>query len=165
MNWAGIAFGAAMAAAVAGGAGAAFLPRLVPAALALAGAGLGVAGMCLVLGADYVAIVVALLLGALVPSALLIVAVLAPPPEPDLRSSLRRRGAVAVLTTGIFFALVLTLTRRPWPPAGGPRQLTVEWLGSRLLTDDLPILLAAAGLLAVAASGAVALLRPRARQR
>ncbi len=165
MNWPGLLFGLALAAALTGAAAAAFLPRAHAAALALAACGLGVAGMCLTLGSDLVAIVVAVVLGALVPAALLIVATLAPPAEPDLRPSPSRRALVGVATAALAAVLTVVLARTPWPALGGQRELSFAWAGSRLLSDYLPALVASAALLGLAATTAVALLRPRARRR
>jgi NADH:ubiquinone oxidoreductase subunit 6 (subunit J) len=158
-------FGLAMATAIGGAAAAAFLPRLVPAAWSLALAALGTAGICLLLGADYVAILIALALGALLPSALIVAAVLAPPHQSDIRLSPLRRRAVTVLTVALFLVLTAVLAKMPWPAPGGASRSGYEWLGSRLLSHDLTLMLAAAALLGLAATGSVALLRPRARRR
>ncbi len=165
MNWTGLLFGLALGAVLTGGAAAAFLPRVHAAALALAACGFGVAGMCLVLGSDLVAIVVAVVLGAAVPAALMVAAALAPPAEPDVRPAPRGRLVFGAATVGMAAVLAVLLVRTPWPAMGGQRELTIAWAGSRLLSDYLPALVATAALVGLAATAAVALLRPRARRR
>ncbi len=165
MNWPGIVFGAALATAIGGAVAAAFLPRVATATLALAASAIGVALMCLALGADYLALVIAVVPGAAVPGALIAACALAPPADPDVRAARGRRVAVGAGVVALFVALTLVFAGTPWPDAAGRRELTVDWLGSRLLSDALPVLVVATALLGLAAVGAVALLRPRARRR
>lgn len=162
MNWSGMAFGLCAMLALLGGAGAAFLRDAAHAVVALAAMLLGVAGMCLVLGAGYVAVAVVLLLAVLVPAAALAAMRVAPPPAPDVREGGGRHAGIAVLVVVVFAVLGWTVTRTTWPAAGGPRDTAMVWLGWRLLTDYLPVLGLAAGLLASAAAVALHLLRTRA---
>lgn len=161
MNWSGLVFGASAALALGAGAGAAFARRTRHAVVALAAAMCGVAGICLTLGNDFVAIAALTVLGAGVPSVLLAAVLLAPPAEPDLRPGAARRAVLAALGAVCFGALALLLTRTPWAPPGGSRQTQIEWLGSRLLTDHLLTLGLVCLMLATAAMGAVAVLRAR----
>lgn len=165
MNWTGIIFGVSLAVALIGGAGATFLRRPRPAVTSLAAAMQGVAGICFAMGNDYLAIVVAALLGAVVPSVLYLALRVAPAPEPDIRTGPARATTIATIAVPLFLALAWVVVSTPWAPAGGSRQDGVEWLGSRLLTDHLLLLDLAAGLLAACACGAVALLRVRAPRR
>jgi NADH:ubiquinone oxidoreductase subunit 6 (subunit J) len=164
VNWTGVVFGVSIALALIGGVGAAFAQRPRASVYCLAIAMLGIAGICLALGNDLLAILVATVLGAGVPSAFLVALLLAPAPEPDVHAE---RGRVLVTLAGItagFAALGWLLSRTPWLPAGGTRQNAIEWLGSRFLTDHLLTLDLLAALLATAALGAVALLRGRSRR-
>jgi NADH:ubiquinone oxidoreductase subunit 6 (subunit J) len=164
MNWAGMGLGVSLALALIGGAGAAFARHPRAAVAGLAVAMLGVAGACFALGNEYLAIVVAALLGAGVPTILMLALAAAPPVESD-----RRPGRRAVLWLALMAAgagvLALVLLRARWVPAGSVSQNTVEWLGSRFLTDHLVTLDLIAALLCVAACGAVALLRGRTARR
>lgn len=164
MNWAGVIYGVSIPLALIGGVGAAFARSTRSAVVSLAGAMLGVAGVCLALGNDFIAIVVATVLGAGVPSAFLLALALAPAPDPDVRTGSRRGAVVAALMAAGFGALAWLMTRGPWPPAGGTRQNSIEWLGSRLLTDHLVTMDLLAALLATSACGAIALLRARTRR-
>ena len=60
-----------------------------------------------------------------------------------------------------FGILAWVVTQTAWVPAGGPRQESIEWLGSRFLTDHLLAMVLGAALLSLSALGAVALLRGR----
>jgi len=161
MNWTGVVFGAAMALALTGAAAAALLPRARHGIVGLAASMLGVAGICLSLGYDFLAVMIAVVLGAVVPTIMLAALLLAPLPVPDAQAGRRRATAVSVLMVLGFVALGWLLTRAPWPPAGGARQNSVAWLGSRLLTDHLLTLDLVAALLGLAALSATALLRGR----
>lgn len=164
MNVAGLLFGFSAALALVAAAGALFA-RETPHAVAAAGAAmLGVAGLCLALGSDFVAAVVALGLGVAVPACLVVAAQLAPPPVPDHRPGRARLIGVALAVLGLFAGLGWVITAAAWPPAGGPLDVSAPWLGWRLLTDDLLILILLLALLAVAGTTAAALLRARARR-
>jgi NADH-quinone oxidoreductase subunit J len=161
MNWAGLVFGLSLVLALLGAGGAAFAQRSRNAVYCLAAAMAGVAGICLALGSDFLALLVLLLLGAAVPSAMMAALLLAPVPEPDTRDE-RSRPTIVALGIAVGFGLLAwVVTQSAWLPAGGSRQQAVEWLGSRLLTDHLLTMDLAAALLGVSALGAVALLRGR----
>jgi NADH:ubiquinone oxidoreductase subunit 6 (subunit J) len=161
VNWAGLIFGAGAALALSGGVAAAFSRGARQAVFALAAAMFGVAGMCLALGNDFMAIAVLTVLGAGVPSMLFTAILLAPPAEPDRRPGAGRGASVAALAVLAALALATLLTRTRWAPAAGQRRTQIEWLGSRLLTDHLLTFGVLALLLAAVALGAVALLRAR----
>jgi NADH:ubiquinone oxidoreductase subunit 6 (subunit J) len=160
-TWAGVLFGGCAALALVGAAGAVFARETPHAVGAAAAALLGVAGMCLALGSDFVAVAVALVLGVAVPAALLVAAHVAPPPTPDLRPGRARIVGAAVLVVAGFAALGWAVTQTAWPPAVGQRDLTAPWLGWRLLTDDLLALVLLMALLGVAGIAAASLLRGR----
>lgn len=160
MNWPGLVFGASLALALACGTGAAFVQAPRGAIAMLAMAMLGVAGVCLALGNTFLAVTVGLALGVLVPAMLLAASLLAPVPEPDSRGG-ARGGWVAGGIVFAFGLLAWLLTRAPWPAQGGQRQTSIEWVGSRLLTDHLLVLELGAALLSLAGLGVVALLRGR----
>jgi NADH:ubiquinone oxidoreductase subunit 6 (subunit J) len=124
VNWAGLLFGLCAAVALLGAAAAVFA-RETPHALAAAAAALlGVAGMCLSLGSDFVAVAVALVLGVATPAAALVAAHVAPPPVPDLRPGPGRLVGVAAVILALFAALGWAVTQTAWPPAAGPRDHT-----------------------------------------
>ncbi len=163
MNVVGILFGVSLALALIGGVGIAFAVTTRASVYALATAMLGVAGVCLALGNDFVAIVVLVMMVLTVPAVLLLTLDLAPPPQPDRSSS----GGAAI-TTGMVIggaALAWLLVRTVWLPAGGARENTIEWIGSRFLSDHLILLDLLAGFLALSSIAAIALLRGRARSR
>lgn len=159
MNWAGALFGVAAALAVAGAAAGALAASRRLAVLALIPAMLGVAGMCLALGYDFLGLVVAAVLAGGVPAA----ALLADPVAREEDGAPRRRdAAVAVLAgTATAIAALYLMFRTEWLPAAGPRQNEAVWLGWSLLSTDLAVFLMTSFLLAAAGTGAVVLLRAR----
>jgi NADH:ubiquinone oxidoreductase subunit 6 (subunit J) len=161
MNWPGLVFGLSLALALLGAAGAAFAQGARNAVVGLAVAMAGVAGICFALGNDFLALLVLLLLAAAVPAAMIGALLLAPVPEPDTRSEGRRGPTVAFAIAAGFGVLAWVVTQAAWLPAGGSRQQSIEWLGSRLLTDHLLTLELWASLLCLSALGTVALLRGR----
>ena len=164
MSWAGAWFGFCAVLAVGAGLFAALTPRSRDACNAGAFSLLGVAGACLALDAWFVALLVVLALALIASLALGVAVRTAPPAEPDHRVGARDPVA-ALAAIAVFLVLALVLTRATWRPAGGPLQLSPEWLGSRVLSDQsLPFVLAGA-VLSLASFGVVALLRPRARGR
>ncbi len=163
MNVVGILFGVSLALALIGGAGVAFAATTRASVYALATAMLGVAGVCLALGNDFVAIVVLIMMVLTVPAIFLMTLDLAPPPQPDRASS-----GVAAVAAGMAIggaALAWLLVRTVWLPAGGARENTIEWIGSRFLSDHLVLMDLLAGFLALSSIAALALLRGRARSR
>jgi len=161
MNWAGLMFGFSLALVLVGGGTAAFAQRPRIAVISLAAAMCGVAGVCLALGNDFLALLVLLLLAAAVPSAMLGALLLAPVAEPDSRAGGVRGPLVAAGIAAGFGLLAWLLTQGAWLPAGGSRQQSMEWLGSRLLTDHLLTMELGAALLGLSSLGVVALLRGR----
>lgn len=161
MNWAGLLFGVSLVAALLGAGGAAFAQRPRQAVYALGAAMAGVSGVCLALGNDFLALVVLVLLGLAVPAALLAALLLAPVSEPDTRTERLRGPLVALGIAAGFGLLAWVVTQTAWLPAGGSRQQSIEWLGSRFLTDHLLTLELCAALLSLSALGVVALLRGR----
>ena len=163
MNVIGILFGVSLVLALIGGAGVAFAATTRASVYALATAMLGIAGICLALGNDFVAIAVLIMMVLTVPAVLLLTLDLAPPPQPDVRNGVTVPVMAGMLTCGA--ALALLLGRTVWLPAGGARENTIEWIGSRFLSDHLVLLDLLAGFLALSTVAVVALLRGRARVR
>lgn len=163
MNWAGFVFGASATIAILGAAIVA-LGRGAAAAIAgFAFSMVGVAGVCLAIGDDFLAILIVLLLSAALPAGLLAAARLAPPAsQPPQRS---RIAAAVLIGAATFVALVTLIVRTPWPPAGGAREVAASWIGWRLMTDAVVALELVGALLAVAALGALALARAASRSR
>lgn len=164
VNWAGVVMGVSLALALLGAMVAAFSSRRQSAVLGLSAAMFGVAGVSLALGNDYMAIVIAVVLGAGVPAVMLLAMAATPPMETDFKPG-PRAPLVGVLLVAMFAGLALVMIRARWAPSSLMSQNTVEWIGSRFLTDHLFTLDLVAALLAVAACGAVALLRGRIARR
>lgn len=160
MSWSGPLLGVSAVLALGGALGAALLPRARWMLASMAVAMIGVCGACVAAGAGFVAVCVLASMAVMAPLALLASVAMAPPAEPD-----RRAGARSVLAplagVAAFLLLALVLTKTVWPPAGGPMQLSPEWLGSRLLIDHAFTLVLMAAVLSLAGVGSVALLRPR----
>ncbi|HEY2805252.1 MAG TPA: NADH-quinone oxidoreductase subunit J [Gemmatimonadales bacterium] len=159
MNVVGILFGLSLVVAIIGALGSALADSARTAIWSLAASMLGIAGLCLALGNDFVAIVVVIVMAILVPAILLLAVDLAPAPQLDVKE-----GSALILATGAvaaLLALAWLLVRTTWLPAGGARQNTIEWIGSRFLSDHLVALDLLAAMLALSAIGAVALLRGR----
>jgi NADH:ubiquinone oxidoreductase subunit 6 (subunit J) len=163
VNWAGFVFGGSATIAILGAAIVA-LGRGAAAVIAgFAFSMVGVAGVCLAIGDDFLAILIVLLLGAALPAGLQAAARLAPPASrPPQRS---RVAAAVVVGVTAFGALVTLIVRTPWPPAGGAREVAASWIVGRLMTDAVAALEMMGALLAVAAVGALALGRAASRSR
>jgi NADH:ubiquinone oxidoreductase subunit 6 (subunit J) len=163
-NWSGIVLGMSLALALFGAGVAGFARRPRAAVSGLSATMMGVAGVLLALGNDYLAIAVAFVLGAAVPSLLLLALTVSPSSaEADFKP--RNPVPVQVVIVVSWAVLTLGVMRARWAPQGGASQNTIEWIGSRFLTDHLLTLDLIAGLLAVAACGAIALLRGRGARR
>jgi len=161
VNWAGLVFGLSLVLVLLGAGGAAFAQQSRYAVYCLAATMTGVAGICLALGNDYLALLVFLLLAVAVPAAMIAALLLAPVADNDTRTEGRRGTFIAMGIVVGFGVLAWVLTQAAWVPAGGPRQQSIEWLGSRFLTDHLLTMELGAALLALSALGVVALLRGR----
>ncbi len=165
MNWVGALFGAsAVLAALAGGA-AAFAPRPRHAAGALALAMLGIAGVVLTIGYDFLAIAIVALLAGAVPAAALAAMRTEGTEATDARGRDVDPGVrpvmVAVVSGIAVSGAVAGLLWRTtdWVSPGGVRQVEAVWLGWSLLSTDLATFLAIGLLLAIAGIGAVLVLR------
>jgi NADH:ubiquinone oxidoreductase subunit 6 (subunit J) len=162
-NWSGVFLGMSLALALFGGGIAAFARHPRAAASGLSAAMFGVAGVLLALGNDYLAIVVAVVLGAAIPSLLLLALAVTPSVESDFKPEPRPAITSVVVVVGAMLAFAMLRAR--WAPPGPASQGAIEWIGSRFLTDHLVTLELIAGLLAVSACGAIALLRGRGARR
>ena len=118
MNWAGFIFGAAATLAILGAVIVAVARGAVPAIAGFALSMLGVAGVCLAIGDDFLAILIVLLLSAALPAGMLAAAKVAPIPAHPPRPS--RLAAATVVGLTAFGALGTIIVRTPWPAAGGP---------------------------------------------
>ena len=163
MNFTGGLFGGALVLCLGGALAAAVLKNTRAAIVALSGSMLGVAGIALALGNDFIAVLVAGLLGIAVPAVALVALRVAPAPPRDVQMDGRWSRPLLLLI--LFLILAWALLAAPWIPPGGTRQSGIEWLGSRLLTDHIILLLLLPALLAVAATSIVALLRGRSTPR
>lgn len=165
MNWSGLVIGVSLALCLLGGVITAFARTPRAATGGLAAAMLGVAGACLTMGHEYLALVIAGIGGAMIPSVMILALHAGAQPETDRRPRGARRLATATILLLVLFAVARVMTGAVWPAAGGTLQDGIEWLGTRLLTDQLLLLDLAAALLAVTACAAVALLRGRTARR
>ena len=165
MNWAGLVLGASLALCLLGATITAFAKKPRAAVAGLSAALLGVAGACLAIGNEYLAIVIAAVPGLLVPATMVLALHAAPAPDTDLRPRGRRGVFVAGILVLALLGIAWLATRTAWPPAGGTLQDGIEWLGTRLLTDHLLTVVLTAALLAASACAAIALLRGRTARR
>lgn len=164
MNWSGFVLGLSLALALLGGGVTAFARQPRAAVGGLAAAMLGVAGACLTMGNEYLAIVIGGLGGVVIPSIMTLALHAGSTPESDLR--LRGRSLMWVwVILGVVLLTARIMLGAAWPPAGGSLQDGIEWLGSRLLTDHIATIVLACGLLSAAACAAVALMRGRTARR
>lgn len=134
------------------------------AVLAAAGAVIAAAGMCFALGSVFVAVVLALIAGALVPAVALAALRIAPAPEPDVRPGKARLTVSAAIAVVTFAALGWLLTATAWPPATGTRDLIAAWLGWRLLTDQILLTVLFGLLIGACGLTAASLLAPRGKR-
>lgn len=158
MNWAGFVFGASATVAVLGALIVTLTRGGTPAIAGFAGSMIGVAGICLTLGDDFLAILIVLVLSAALPAGMLAAVKLAPAAAARPRRP-SRIAAAALLALGTFAGLVTLIARTPWPPAGGPRETGASWIGWGLLTYSVAAFELLAALIAVAAIGALVLAR------
>lgn len=157
MNWAGFGFGASATIAVLGAAVVAVVRGAAPAIAGFALSMLGVAGVCLTLGDDFLAILIVLVMSAALPAGLLAAAKIAPAAA---RPPRRSRVSVAIgIGLAAFAGLTALVLGTEWPPAGGQRETAAVWVGWGLLTDSVAALELVGALLAVAAIAALVLAR------
>jgi len=162
MSWAGALFGVAAVIALIGAVGAVGLRSAFHNVLGFAVAMLGVAGVFLSVGHDFLAIVFVLICGGALPVVMVHAVLLNRPAgeAPRPRGRAATLGAAAVAAAGAVAAW-LVVSGAPWPPAGGRREVEAAWAGYRFLTDYVLAFELVSVLIAVAMIGAVTVARRR----
>ena len=160
MNWAGAVFGASAALALLGALGAVGFRSIFHNILAFALAMLGVAGVFLSLGSDFLAVVFVLVYVGAVSIAMVYAVMLSYP----LDQAPRRRSGAKILGAALFAAvgagaIWLVLRGTLWMPPGGRPQITAANTGVRLLQDYILAFELISVLLVVAMMGAVMVAR------
>jgi len=160
MNWDGFVFGASAALAVIGALFAVALKNIFHNILGFALALLGVAGLFLTLGSDFLAIVLLLVyvgaLGIAMVYAVMLSQPLDAPPVP--RSAPKVVGA-ALLAALVGAALWLVLRTAQFPAREGALEVTPQFTGWRLLSDYVLAFELISVLLVIAMIGAVMVAR------
>jgi hypothetical protein len=155
LSWHGAVFGSSLAAALVGGLVAVLSPRPREAALGLMLAMAGVGGVLLALESAFVAAAVWIVLGAGAGLALRGLA-------GDEAEAPAGGGAVAAAAAAGAATLTLlawAALAHPWRAAAGQREVGAPWIGFRLLSDHLLLLLSLAFLLGLSGLAAVLLSR------
>ena len=160
MNWAGAVFGASAAIALIGALGAVGLKNIFHNILAFALAMLGVAGVFLSLGSDFLAVVFALVYVGAVAIAMVYAVMLSEPLDlpPRPRNRWKVLGAALFAAVGAL-ALWLVVYRARWIAPGGPRRASAAETGVRFLQDYVLAFELISVLLLVAMIGAVTIAR------
>ena len=163
MNVAGALFGAAAVTALIGALLAVGLRNIFHNILGFALAMLGVAGVFLSLGADFLAIVFVLVYVGAVAIAMVYAVMLSQPLDqpPRPRSLLKIFGSAMVAGFGAL-AVWGVLRSAPWNPPGAPLRDSASAAGFRFLTDYVLAFELISVLLVVAMMGAVMIARRRA---
>lgn len=155
MNWQAPLFGSSAAAALIGALIAVLAPQPRTSALGLTLSMAGVGGVLMAMESTFLAVMVWLVMAGGVPGTTRAASSDQASPSP---------GAGAIISSIVaggacFTFLAWAALRHPWRPAGGQREIGAPWIGFRLLSDHLLMLLAVAMLIAVAALGTAALTR------
>jgi NADH:ubiquinone oxidoreductase subunit 6 (subunit J) len=160
MNWDGFVFGASAALAVIGALFAVGLKNIFHNILGFALALLGVAGLFLTLGSDFLAIVLLLVyVGALGIAMVYAVMLSQPLDAPRIPRSIPKVLGAALLAAMAGAALWLVVRAAPFPPQGGALEVSPQWTGYRLLSDYVLAFELISVLLVVAMIGAVMVAR------
>jgi NADH-quinone oxidoreductase subunit J len=160
VNWAGAVFGASAATALVGALCAVGLKSIFHNILGFALAMLGVAGVFLSLGSDFLAVVFVLVYVGAVAIAMVYAVMLSYPLDQAPRPRNRWKVAGAALFAGVAaLAIWLVLTHTTWPPGGGRPEVSAAWAGYRLLSDYVLAFELISVLLVVAMRGAVMVAR------
>jgi len=160
VNWAGAVFGASAAVALIGALGAVGLKNIFHNILSFALAMLGVAGVFLSLGSDFLAVVFALVYVGAVAIAMVYAVMLSDPLDEPRRPRSRSKvlGAAAFAAVGAL-AIWLVVYRAHWLSPGGPRRVSAAEIGVRFLQDYVLAFELISVLLLVAMIGAVTIAR------
>jgi NADH:ubiquinone oxidoreductase subunit 6 (subunit J) len=167
MNWSGILFGLSAATALLGALLAVGLRNIFHNILGFALALVGVAGLFLTLGSDFLAAVLILVYVGALAIAMVYAVMLSHPLDtaPLPRSTPKTTGA-ALLAALVGVALWVVVRGARFPPASGRLEVTAQWSGYRLLTDYVLAFELISVLLVVAMIGAMTVARKdRAQER
>jgi len=160
VNWAGAIFGASAAVALVGAVGAVGLKSIFHNILGFALAMLGVAGVFLSLGSDFLAVVFVLVYVGAVAIAMVYAVMLSYPLDQPPRPRNRWKIAGAALFAAVGAAGIWLVVRgAPWPPANGRPDLSAASAGTRFLRDYVLAFELISVLLVVAVMGAVMVAR------
>lgn len=160
MNWSGAVFGASAAIALVGAVLAVGLKNIFHNILGFAFAMLGVAGVFLSLGSDFLAVVYVLIYVGAVAVAMIYAVMLSAPLDQPHRPRSGAKIAGAALFAGVgALALWLVVGKARWLSAGGNRRITAADTGVRLLQDYVLAFELISVLLVVAMMGAVLIAR------
>jgi NADH:ubiquinone oxidoreductase subunit 6 (subunit J) len=160
MNWAGAVFGVSAAIALLGALGAVGLRSIFHNILSFAVAMLGVAGVFLSLGSDFLAVVFVLVYVGAVAIAMVYAVMLSYPLDlpPRPRSRWKVVGAAGFAGVGAG-AIWLVLRSALWISPGGRPEVTAAHIGARFLQDYVLAFELVSVLLVVAMMGAVVVAR------
>jgi NADH-quinone oxidoreductase subunit J len=160
VNWSGFLFGMSAALALIGALFAVALKNIFHNILGFALSLVGVAGLFLTLGSDFLAIVLLLVyVGALGIAMVYAVMLSQPLDAPRAKRSLAKVAGAALLAAAVAMALWLVLRGAPFPPAAGSLEVTPQFTGYRLLSDYVLAFELISVLLVVAMIGAVMVAR------
>lgn len=160
MNWDGFLFGASAALALIGALFAVSLKNIFHNILGFALSLVGVAGLFLTLGSDFLAIVLLLVyVGALGIAMVYAVMLSQPLDAPRAPRSVPKVAGAALLAAAVAGALWLVLRGAHFPARSGALEVTPQWTGYRLLTDYVLAFELISVLLVVAMIGAVMVAR------
>ena len=160
MNWDAFVFGTSAALALIGALFAVALKNIFHNILGFAVALVGVAGLLLTLGSDFLAIVLLLVYVGALGIAMVYAVMLSQPLDqsPVPRSAPKIAGA-ALLAALVGAALWLVLRAAPFPPRSGALEVSPQFTGWRLLSDYVLAFELVSVLLVVAMIGAVMVAR------
>ncbi len=160
MNWAGFVFGASAALALIGALFAVTLKNIFHNILGFALSLVGVAGLLLTLGSDFLAIVLLLVyVGALGIAMVYAVMLSQPLDAPRAPRSVSKVVGSALLAAMAGAALWLVVRAARFPPQAGVLEVTPQWTGYRLLSDYVLAFELISVLLVIAMIGAVMVAR------
>lgn len=160
MNWSGAVFGASAALALVGALCAVGLKSIFHNILGFALAMLGVAGVFLSLGSDFLAVVFVLVYVGAVAIAMVYAVMLSYPLDLPQRPRSGAKIALAALFAAVGAGGVwLVLRTAPWPPATARPEVGAAWTGARFLRDYVLAFELVSVLLVVAMMGAVMVAR------
>ena len=160
MSWPGFLFGMSAALALIGALFAVGLKNIFHNILGFALSLVGVAGLFLTLGSDFLAIVLLLVyVGALGIAMVYAVMLSQPLDAPRAKRSLAKVAGAALLAAAVALALWLVLRGARFPPLEGGLAVSPQLTGSRLLSDYVLAFELISVLLVVAMIGAVMVAR------